>query len=130
MKIELYGNHQFISIDQVQKIIEEFETIFHKNTKDSIVEIEFVDKDKIQKLNKIYRKIDKPTDVLSFPQDNIPGDNKIFGTIIICREEANNRKEEISELIKHGLLHLLGLDHEKDKDLWLQNAKKINHNMN
>lgn len=129
MKIEIYGHYEFIQPDQIQKIVDEFEAVFPNASAARVLEIEFVSKGKIREINKLYRNIDKPTDVLSFPQTEIPGGSQIFGTIVICEEVADNRKEDVLELIKHGLLHLQGFDHEKDNDLWLEAAQKINHKM-
>jgi len=90
----------------------------------SEVSISFVDKDEIRELNRDYRNIDEPTDVLSFPLSkpaewtdcDIP---TALGDIIICtdmaREQANEYghsfKRELGFLIIHGLLHLAGYDH-------------------
>ncbi len=70
----------------------------------------------IQKLNKTYRKKDKPTDVLSFPFY----DPKMLGQIVISVDRARVQAKEIGQplvnelqfLFTHGLLHLLGYDHE------------------
>ena len=76
----------------------------------------------IQKLNKEHRNIDKPTDVLSFPLEfDLP--HMPLGSIVIsvdyAQEKANEfnhtLEEEITLLFIHGLLHLLGFDHEVDK---------------
>ena len=72
----------------------------------------------IQEINKTYRKIDKATDVLSFPYDNIP----ILGSIIInndfvqkmAKELKHTAQDEFVLLFIHGLLHILGYDHEID----------------
>ena len=81
------------------------------------------DKD-IRLLNKEFRSIDQPTDVLSFPQNqdedpSIPGE-KFLGDIAVSLDtakiQANEHglalKEEIVLLLIHGILHLLGYDHE------------------
>ena len=76
---------------------------------------------RIQKLNRDYRGYDKPTDVLSFAADSSfePG---YLGDIVISVETANrqsrrrrsNLRRELKVLALHGLLHLLGYDHETD----------------
>ncbi len=79
--------------------------------------------DRSQELNKTHRQKDKPTDVLSFPLDEhslekygiLP-----IGDIFICLEVAQRQadevgipiKQELVRLVVHGLLHLLGYDHE------------------
>jgi len=74
----------------------------------------FVNKLEIQKLNKKHRKIDKPTDVLSFPLDQELGPDGVIrlGDIVICKSEASKKKHNIPFLIKHGMLHLLGIHHK------------------
>lgn len=83
----------------------------------------------IQELNLRYRKQDKPTNVLSFPHDNIesliPNHVNILGDIVISfealeREAPQNLSHHLSHLVVHGCLHLLGYDHEDD-----QHAEKM-----
>ncbi len=78
-----------------------------------------VDDSRIRELNRRYRNQDKPTDVLSFPlQDPLWPD--LLGDVVIsvdtARRQAERRKvsvaEEIQTLLVHGILHLLGYDHE------------------
>lgn len=96
--------------------------------KDAVASVNFIDKQDIQKLNKKYRNIDKPTDVLSFESD-IEGD---LGDIFICREVAqeNAKKfnttldKEINLLVVHGLLHLCGYDHIEDEDAEVMEARE------
>ena len=82
----------------------------------------------IKKLNKKFRKKNKPTDVLSFPnfeKKNIRflkqknyyiGDIAISFEIINSRSLKNNFQSEFDKVWVHGLLHLLGFDHIKNKD--------------
>jgi probable rRNA maturation factor len=84
------------------------------------VELSLVNSKQIHQINKEYRGIDKPTDVLSFPVEPFP--HAPLGTIIINvdalvqeSQKHNHTKEaEACLLFLHGLLHLLGYDHEKD----------------
>jgi probable rRNA maturation factor len=74
--------------------------------------VEFVDADRIQTLNREYRSIDKPTDVLSFGVDedgDTPGPREL-GDIVICPEHTT----DLREAVVHGTLHLTGMDHEVD----------------
>jgi probable rRNA maturation factor len=74
----------------------------------------------IQKLNLKFRNKDIPTDVLSFPFENMP--NAPLGIIVISVDFINEKSkelnhsfdEELALLFIHGLLHLVGYDHEKD----------------
>jgi probable rRNA maturation factor len=79
---------------------------------DGHVAIEFVDADRIQVLNREHRRLDEPTDVLSFAVD---GDGtsagpRELGDIVICPEHT----EDLREAVIHGALHLTGMDHETD----------------
>ncbi len=80
----------------------------------------------VQNLNKTYRGKDKPTNVLSFPQIDFweeDGEQAHIGDAILAYETVINEAkrdekpqiEHISHLIIHGVLHLLGYDHENDK---------------
>ena len=88
----------------------------------------------IQEYNRDYRGVDKSTDVLSFPLEDIP--HMPLGTIIISSEKAkevasslkHSVRDEITLLFIHGLLHLLGYDHEIDNGEMREMEKKlINH---
>jgi probable rRNA maturation factor len=97
------------------------------------VSITFVNNDEIQEINRDYRKLDKPTDVISFALEEtavdevqIKGDDipVILGDIIISVEKAKEQAEEYNHtferelgfLAVHGLLHLLGYDHMTKED--------------
>ena len=85
-------------------------------------------KKRIQSLNRIHRKKDKTTDVLSFPVHDLYLKKKLLGyiglgDIFICLDVAQSQakefnisvREEIIHLFVHGFLHLLGYDHEISK---------------
>jgi len=84
------------------------------------IELLLVDKNEMQSLNKEYRGIDKPTDVISFPFEKVP--NSPIGSIVInidkviekSAELKHTKDEEFALLFLHGLLHILGYNHEKD----------------
>ncbi|HOO58959.1 MAG TPA: rRNA maturation RNase YbeY [Candidatus Mcinerneyibacteriales bacterium] len=86
----------------------------------SDVDLYFTDDEEIRSLNKRYRERDKATDVLSFPLKD-RWDSSL-GEIIISLETADRQKEgqplsdEVLQLFVHGLLHLLGYDHETEED--------------
>jgi probable rRNA maturation factor len=73
----------------------------------------------IQKLNRRFRKKNKPTDVISFPSEakGTAGDIAISADIarVNGRELGHGTLTEMKILILHGMLHLAGLDHERDK---------------
>ena len=80
----------------------------------------------IKKLNKVFRKKNKSTDILSFPLDKKIkiSKNTYLGDIIISynyldkprSQNLKSFKEKVTKLFIHGFLHLLGFDHKKNKD--------------
>lgn len=100
--------------------ISDLETISNDLTSKDI-ELIFLNNDNIQELNKEHRKIDKATDVLSFPLEfDMP--NMPLGSVVIsvdfieekAKEFNHSFEDELKLLFIHGLLHLLGFDHEVD----------------
>jgi probable rRNA maturation factor len=82
--------------------------------------VALVDDATIHELNRTYRRKDKPTDVLAFPQDA----PLLLGDVILSidtarRQAARHRRPllaELTMLLAHGLLHLLGHDHRNDRE--------------
>jgi probable rRNA maturation factor len=76
------------------------------------VAIEFVDAERSRELNREYRRIDAPTDVLSFgvDEDSPSAGPRELGDIVICPEHT----VDLREAVVHGALHLSGMDHETD----------------
>jgi probable rRNA maturation factor len=75
--------------------------------------IEFVDADAIARLNREHRAKDGPTDVLSFPIDGADPDvagPRELGDVVICAQHTI----DLREAVVHGVLHLVGMDHEAD----------------
>ena len=94
------------------------------NIENSTFSVILTDDEEVHYLNKTYRNIDRTTDVLSFAlNDNgaVPGPVNVLGDIFISipkmKEQAieysHSEKRELSFLVLHGLLHLLGYDHTK-----------------
>jgi probable rRNA maturation factor len=80
--------------------------------RDGHLAIAFVGADEIQRLNREFRGLDRPTDVLSFPVDEA-GESfgpRELGDVVICPEHTEN----LTEAVVHGVLHLCGYDHETD----------------
>jgi probable rRNA maturation factor len=101
--------------------------------KDSEVSIMIVDNSYIQELNLIYRKQNRPTDVLSFAMNELTDDEpdydsseelNILGDIVVSLEQASlqsneyghSLERELGYLVAHGMLHLMGYDHETDEE--------------
>lgn len=85
--------------------------------------VEFVDSERIRELNVRYRDRHSATDVLSFPvdgQEAAAGPLEL-GDIVICPE----RCDDLVEALVHGMLHLLGFDHEADDGEMLELQQTI-----
>jgi probable rRNA maturation factor len=91
---------------------------------DSEVHVLITGDDRIRDLNCRYRGIDSATDVLSFPDgDLLPSGMTLLGEIVISLDTARRQAgelghdevRELSELALHGVLHLLGYDHDNDR---------------
>lgn len=104
-----------------------------KQPRNTEVSVMIVDNSYIQELNLIYRGKNEATDVLSFamnelgdeePDLDFSGDINILGDIVISLEQAQNQCEqfghslerELGYLVVHGMLHLLGYDHENEEE--------------
>ena len=98
-----------------------------ENVANPIFSITFVGEEQIKEINKNYRGIDKVTDVISFAFEdgkNYQEEVRVLGDIFICIpkmiEQASlyghSRKRELSFLTVHGLLHLLGYDHQTKEE--------------
>jgi len=78
------------------------------------VAIELVDAGRIAALNREHRGRDAPTDVLSFPVDEdrpVGAAPRELGDVVICPEYT----ADVAEAVIHGVLHLTGMDHERDE---------------
>ena len=128
--------------DIPERWIDKLQVILHKageveGVMDGEVALTFVDDEAIRELNKSYRGLDKPTDVLSFAMNeqtdeewdihydeefDEPADNNLLGDIIISLPRAMEQSEEyghslereIGFLFVHGFLHLIGYDHQDE----------------
>ena len=118
-------------IKQVLTTCFEIENLINKNVKMTII---LTNPDEIQKINKEYRNIDRPTDVLSFPMfekseidqirnigSSVP---EILGDIIISIEQVEKQaveyghsfERELAYMTVHGFYHIIGYDHIEEED--------------
>lgn len=120
--------------ENIEKELNELEIMLkdfckRENLGNVIFNIIITDEEKIHNINKIYRGLDRPTDVISFALEDddvmvTPEDIRILGDIYICIEKVKSQadeynhsfKRELSFLAIHGLLHLLGYDHMNEAD--------------
>lgn len=119
----------------VEKVVQK--TLEEEVEGDYEVSISFVDNEEIRQLNKQYRDKDSATDVLSFPlmefeetdenyenEEEYVQEDKLLGDIVISLEKAKEQAEEyghsfereLAFLVTHGILHLLGMDHEDEDE--------------
>ncbi len=103
---------------------------------DAEISIRIVDKLESQTLNKQYRGINKPTNVLSFPADFPEGVHiPLLGDIVICapivelEAKAQNKtlEDHWAHMLIHGVLHLLGYDHIEDNEAEIMEALEIKY---
>ena len=124
MGVLLRNDHPDINIDcnDIENII--IKIMDHLDCRNQEVSILLTGDKDIRRLNQEFRSIDQPTDVLSFPQnadeDPCISEEVILGDIAVsldiakaqAKEHGLDFKEEIILLLIHGILHLLGYDHE------------------
>ena len=89
------------------------------------VGVVLLDEHEMREINREHRGKDEPTDVLSFPIDedeDLDGVTRLLGDVVICvpvverqaAEQGVEPGDELVDLLVHGVLHLLGYDHETD----------------
>jgi probable rRNA maturation factor len=97
---------------------------------DSLFEISFIDDAHMQKLNNQYAHTNKTTDVLSFSINHAALLGEVFISVPYAMKETKRLKisfdDEILLLVCHGLLHLLGYDHDTPKNRALMFEKQTN----
>jgi probable rRNA maturation factor len=117
MQIDLVNETSFeVNINKLENIL--------KNLTEQEIEL-------LQEINHEFRQINKPTDVLSFPYESMPG--APLGSIAIsidfvkekAKEYGHNVEDEFLLLFIHGLLHLLGFDHEVDSGEHRQKEEEL-----
>ncbi len=116
-----------INIEKCQKIADYLKCDF--------VELILTDSIEIKNLNKKYRNINKATDVLSFPLKKLP--HSSIGSIVVnidkviekSKEFSHAKEDELALLFLHGLLHLLGYDHEQDNGEMRKKEEEIIKNL-
>ncbi len=133
MKIQIYYENslsqKLVGYQKLFKIIGG--KVLNEHYHDGLYElsVSIVDDETIHKYNLQYRKIDRPTDVLSFASleaddlSYLPGVPTLLGDIIIsyptakrqARKYGHSIRREMAFLFTHGLLHLIGYDHQNER---------------
>lgn len=122
----IVDNNLYHNYDYLEKVINE--TLKEEGVSNAVFSIIFVTLEEIHELNKTYRGIDRPTDVISFALEDSADFEvegiRVLGDIYVCidkmKEQAleygHSETRELSFLVCHGLLHLLGYDHMKKEE--------------
>jgi probable rRNA maturation factor len=120
-----------------QKNIERWaHCVFHKLDEDHEITISIINDNEMRELNKKYRGKDYATNVLSFPYEPFEGEEgteNYLGDIVLCASvivhEADEQQKDLfphwAHMIIHGILHLLGYDHEIEQDAMIMEALEI-----
>ncbi|QTS83891.1 rRNA maturation RNase YbeY [Coxiella endosymbiont of Amblyomma nuttalli] len=129
INIKFQNVTQFQSLPVLSQVQEWIHSVFQfipsYSRSSSELTIRFIDKKESAELNKTYRYKNGPTNILSFPDESIPGfSSTSLGDLAICAplvdEEATAQNKMLeshfAHLIIHGLLHLLGYDHIEEED--------------
>jgi len=127
-----------IELDNRTKLIidENFLNFIAKSLTKKDIELIITTQDEIKDINKEFRGIDKSTDVLSFPYEEMP--MSPLGSIVIsswhvetkAKEFKHTQQDELALLFIHGLLHLLGYDHEADSGEMREKEKELIKKLN
>jgi probable rRNA maturation factor len=109
----LVSNRQDLPVDEAALVALARATLVGEGLHDVELSVSFVDEIEISDLHVRYMEEPGPTDVLSFPQD----DELLLGDVVICpavaaAQNPNDLVAELRLLLVHGILHLLGHDHE------------------
>ena len=123
INVDVRGGNKTWDVKKIKELAN-FAFNYVNVSQSSELSVSLVDEDEIRKLNKSYRGIDKETDVLSFECDSIndeikDGETLTLGDIIIACDVVDKQRkvfgttfdEEISLMLVHGCLHVLGYDH-------------------
>lgn len=128
-KIEVFSmiDEEIEELNTVEKVL--YSAIEKENLNNVVFNLIIVDNEYIHELNKTYRGIDRPTDVITFALEDedtviIPDEERILGDIYISIDKAREQKDqyghsllrELSFLAVHGFYHLLGYDHQTKEE--------------
>lgn len=128
-KIEIFKNvnEEIKELETVEKVL--YSAIEKEKLDNVVFNLIIVDNKYIHELNKVYRNIDRETDVITFALEDentiiIPDNERILGDIYISIDKAKSQAEEyghtllreLSFLAVHGFYHLLGYDHQTEEE--------------
>ena len=112
----LLSNRQALPVDADDLHELAMKTLLGEGIHSTELSVSFVDEAEIEELHQRYMNEPGPTDVLSFPL----GEDGLLGDVVICPEFAQRNNPELASelrlLLVHGILHLLGYDHEEEEE--------------
>jgi len=126
--LRIVGTTYKVSRETLEKVAEAAFSVL--GIQSAEIELKLVSTAEITRLNRVYRDVDKATDVLSFSLDDMP----LMGQVFICynftkkqaQAEGKLLEDEISLLLVHGILHIAGYDHaELSEEQTMQKMEKI-----
>ena len=118
----LVSNRQTIPVDELALVELARATLLGEGLRDVELSVSFVDEAEIEDLHVRYMHEAGPTDVLSFPLDDDEVNGvRVLGDVVIApsvaaRNNPADPQAELRLLLAHGILHLLGYDHEADAE--------------
>ena len=132
-KTKEWTEHEVSFVSEVLELT--FENMLNSNELNHEVSVLLTNDEEIRELNKKYRKIDKPTNVLSFSiaSDTIVNELRMIGDIVISKEkilsEAKDQNktfnDHLAHIVIHGFLHLLNFTHDSKEDSTIMENKEV-----
>jgi probable rRNA maturation factor len=123
----LVSNRQDLPVDEAELSSLAGRTLSAEGLHEGELSLSFVETPEMEELHQRYAGEPGPTDVLSFPI----GEDGLLGDVVICPEEARRNNpdmgSELRLLVVHGVLHLLGYDHEREEDRRVMWAKQTTY---
>jgi probable rRNA maturation factor len=116
----LISDRQALPVDESALAVVAVETLRREGLERAELSLSFVDEDEMADLHERYMGEPGPTDVLSFPLDDVDEEGtRILGDVVVApavatRNDPDDLERELRLLVVHGILHLLGYDHEED----------------
>ena len=127
LEINIFNNYGDFDL-HYEEIVKDIQELFNEEYSDNSLSLILVNLNEIHKINYQYRNLDRPTDVISFEDE----EDGYLGDIFICIEKVyeqaevygHSKEREFAFLLCHGILHLLGYDHINDEDAKIMFAKQ------
>jgi probable rRNA maturation factor len=123
--VVLVSNRQTAPVNERDMVAVAERTLAREGRVEGELSLSFVTSEEMADLHATYMDEEGPTDVLSFPMD----EDGLLGDVVICPAEAATNNPEVEAelrlLVAHGVLHLLGYDHEEEEArrvMWAKQA--------